>query len=71
MANFISLACRTEAFNSAFGQHMRVNHLDNISIEDIETVVNIGADLPYSRVEIISLLEVKLMFGKFIRKNCK
>ncbi|KAK9267946.1 hypothetical protein L1049_010383 [Liquidambar formosana] len=54
--NNISLE-RTEAFNSAFGQHMRVNHLDNISIEDIETVVNIGAALPYSRVEIISLLE--------------
>lgn len=49
---------RVEAFGSIFGQHMRTNHLDLISITDIEQVVNAGAVGPYTRVEIVSLLEV-------------
>uniref|UniRef100_A0A5B7C825 DNA replication licensing factor MCM3 n=1 Tax=Davidia involucrata TaxID=16924 RepID=A0A5B7C825_DAVIN len=48
---------RIEAFNSLLGQHVRVHHLDRISIADIETVVNAGAAVPYSRAEIIFLLE--------------
>lgn len=48
---------RAEAFNSAFGQHMRANHLDNISIEDIEKTVNMQAAMRYSKEEILSLLE--------------
>ncbi|KAL9263403.1 DNA replication licensing factor MCM3 homolog 1-like protein [Drosera capensis] len=31
---------RAEAFNSIFGQHMRENHLDLISVSDVEIVVN-------------------------------
>ncbi|KAF3951736.1 hypothetical protein ACB098_05G122500 [Castanea mollissima] len=48
---------RIEAFNSLFGQHMRANHLDLISVADIENVVNSGADFHYVRTEIMFLLE--------------
>ncbi|PIA41539.1 hypothetical protein AQUCO_02200162v1 [Aquilegia coerulea] len=48
---------RVEAFGSAFGQHMRANHLDLISIADIELVVNMGAGASYTRAEIVILLE--------------
>lgn len=37
---------------------MRTNRLDLISIADIENVINSGADVRYSRTEIIALLEV-------------
>lgn len=48
---------RIEEFNSAFGQHMRERHLDNISIDDLERAVNNKATMPYSRVETMNLLE--------------
>ncbi|XP_004504687.1 DNA replication licensing factor MCM3 [Cicer arietinum] len=48
---------RTEAFNSLFGQHMRANRLDLISIADVEAVINRGADSPYSSADILLLLE--------------
>lgn len=51
--------CRIEAFNSLFGQHMRANRLDLISIADIENAVNSVSVVRYSRTEIISLLEVQ------------
>ena len=53
-------AARIEAFERVFGQHMRTNRLDDISIADIETVVNnngVGASR-YSADEIMALLEV-------------
>ncbi|RID75866.1 hypothetical protein BRARA_B02883 [Brassica rapa] len=52
-------AARIEAFERVFGQHMRTNRLDDISIADIETVVNnngVGASR-YSADEIMALLE--------------
>ncbi|XP_062094479.1 DNA replication licensing factor MCM3 [Humulus lupulus] len=48
---------RIEAFNSLFGQHMRANHLDTLSIDGIEEAVNSRADVPYTRAEINVLLE--------------
>lgn len=48
---------RAEAFNSIFGQHMRENHLDLISVSDVEIVVNSEAPAPFSQVEITTLLE--------------
>ncbi|XP_057420051.1 DNA replication licensing factor MCM3-like [Lotus japonicus] len=48
---------RIEAFNSRFGQHMRANRLDQISIADIEDVTNKGADSTYSSADILLLLE--------------
>nr|AAN73053.2 mini-chromosome maintenance protein MCM3 [Pisum sativum] len=48
---------RIEAFNSLFGQHMRANPLDQISIADIEDVINRGADSTYSSADILLLLE--------------
>lgn len=52
------LSYRTEAFNSLFGQHMRANHLDVISIADIENVVNTAGDNRYTAAEIMLLLQV-------------
>ncbi|KAJ4888657.1 DNA replication licensing factor MCM3 [Raphanus sativus] len=52
-------AARIEAFERVFGQHMRTNRLDDISVADIETVVNnngVGASR-YSADEIMALLE--------------
>ncbi|KAJ1387341.1 P-loop containing nucleoside triphosphate hydrolase [Sesbania bispinosa] len=49
---------RIEAFNSLFGQHMRANRLDLISIADIEGVIN-RADSTYSSADILLLLEVR------------
>ncbi|XP_027347323.1 DNA replication licensing factor MCM3 [Abrus precatorius] len=48
---------RIEAFNSLFGQHMRANRLDLISIADVEDVINRGADSRYSPADILLLLE--------------
>ncbi|KAL1366353.1 hypothetical protein HN51_014191 [Arachis hypogaea] len=47
---------RIEAFNSLFGQHMRGNRLDVISIADLETVIK-GADSSYSSQDILDLLK--------------
>ncbi|CAN8267326.1 unnamed protein product [Cochlearia groenlandica] len=52
-------AARIEAFERVFGQHMRTNRLDDITIADIETVVNnngVGA-VRFSADEIMALLE--------------
>uniref|UniRef100_A0A1J3CYU2 DNA replication licensing factor MCM3 n=1 Tax=Noccaea caerulescens TaxID=107243 RepID=A0A1J3CYU2_NOCCA len=52
-------AARIEAFERVFGQHMRTNRLDDISIAEIDTVVNnngVGASR-YSADEIMALLE--------------
>ena len=57
--SFPPATCRIEAFNSLFGQHMRANRLDLISVADIENAVNSGADFHYLRTEIMSLLEVQ------------
>ncbi|XP_022146654.1 DNA replication licensing factor MCM3 homolog 1 [Momordica charantia] len=48
---------RIEAFNSLFGQHMRANHLDLISIAGIESIVNAAADTRYNTAEIMLLLQ--------------
>ncbi|XP_045826887.1 DNA replication licensing factor MCM3 [Trifolium pratense] len=48
---------RIEAFNTLFGQHMRANRLDLISITDIEDVINRGAGSTYSSADILVLLE--------------
>lgn len=37
---------------------MRANHLDLISIADIENIVNAGADTRYTTAEIMLLLQV-------------
>ncbi|KAM7270985.1 hypothetical protein ACFE04_030199 [Oxalis oulophora] len=48
---------RIEAFNSGFGQHMRTNHLNIISISEIEEAINARAEVRYSRAEIMLLLQ--------------
>ncbi|KAK8692511.1 hypothetical protein V6N13_075970 [Hibiscus sabdariffa] len=49
---------RIEAFKATFGQHMRANHKDTITIAELEDVVNDGADVRYTRAEIMSILEI-------------
>lgn len=48
---------RVEAFDSILGQHMRANHLEVISITDIDRIINAEAATSYSRTEITFLLE--------------
>nr|KJB69787.1 hypothetical protein B456_011G042400 [Gossypium raimondii] len=60
---------RIEAFKAIFGQHMRVNHKDTISISEVENVVNEGADGHYSRAEIVAILEVMLVYGLLDRNK--
>ncbi|GLT50639.1 hypothetical protein SLA2020_241120 [Shorea laevis] len=48
---------RLEAFKATFGQHMRANRKDSISISEVEGVVDSGADAPYTKTEIMSLLK--------------
>ncbi|CAO2842215.1 unnamed protein product [Amaranthus hypochondriacus] len=48
---------RVEAFDSILGQHMRANHLDVISIAEVDRVINAEAATSYSRAEIMFLLE--------------
>ncbi|KAK4795387.1 hypothetical protein SAY86_013381 [Trapa natans] len=48
---------RMNTFNSIFGQHMRANRLDFISVADIERIINNVSATPYSREQITSLLE--------------
>lgn len=43
--------------------------LQSISIEDLENVVNSGADFRYSRAEITLLLQVKFSIIEFIGRN--
>lgn len=58
------LSCRMEAFNTIFGQHIKATRLESTSIQDIEVAVNSASDAPYSRAEIVLLLEVRLIFSK-------
>lgn len=50
--------CRIEAFESILGQHVLANHLDQISIAEIEEIVNREALRPYTRHQISLILEV-------------
>lgn len=56
--SFVHNACRLEAFSAALGKHRHSQHVEQISVADIEGVVNIGAPVPYSKAEILTLLEV-------------
>ncbi|KAM7500663.1 hypothetical protein LguiA_025077 [Lonicera macranthoides] len=48
---------RIEAFKSTLGKHRHAQHLEQMSIGDIEGVVNTRADVPYLRAEVMFLLE--------------
>ncbi|XP_010905758.1 DNA replication licensing factor MCM3 [Elaeis guineensis] len=48
---------RIETFESILGQHVLANHLDQISIAEVEEVVNREAAAPYTRPQITSILE--------------
>ncbi|WOH12005.1 hypothetical protein DCAR_0831501 [Daucus carota subsp. sativus] len=57
---------REEAFKSALGRHMHAQHLEHISISDVEGVVNNQAAAPYSRAEVMLLLEKMQDEGKLM-----
>ncbi|KAL5731836.1 DNA helicase [Ranunculus cassubicifolius] len=48
---------RMKAFEDVFGKHMMAKHLEQISISDIEQVVNMGGAGHYTRAEIVIMLE--------------
>ncbi|XP_072973040.1 DNA replication licensing factor MCM3 [Typha angustifolia] len=50
-------ADRIETFESILGQHVLANHLDQISIAEIEQLVNREAAAPYTRRQVSSILE--------------
>ncbi|KAG6387093.1 hypothetical protein SASPL_152276 [Salvia splendens] len=48
---------RLDAFSTALGRYRHAQHVEQMSIADIDGVVNSGAGAPYSAAEIMSLLE--------------
>ncbi|KAG0469240.1 hypothetical protein HPP92_018568 [Vanilla planifolia] len=48
---------RIEAFESILGQHVLANHLDQVSISEVELIVNREAPAPYTRPQVESILE--------------
>ncbi|KAH0459614.1 hypothetical protein IEQ34_012428 [Dendrobium chrysotoxum] len=48
---------RIEAFETILGQHVLANHLDQISISEVERLVNREAPAPYTRRQVESILE--------------
>jgi len=52
------IICRIEAFEEILGQHVLANHVDQISIDDIEQTVNRESAAPYTRRQVEFILEV-------------
>ena len=50
--------CRVQTFETILGQHVIVNHLDQISITEVEQLINRESAVPYTRQHITSILEV-------------
>ncbi|KAJ8549358.1 hypothetical protein K7X08_033065 [Anisodus acutangulus] len=48
---------RLQAFSAVLGRHRSSQHVEQISVADVESVVNNGAAVPYSKMEIQKLLE--------------
>uniref|UniRef100_A0A7N0T7A4 DNA replication licensing factor MCM3 n=1 Tax=Kalanchoe fedtschenkoi TaxID=63787 RepID=A0A7N0T7A4_KALFE len=51
---------RVELFETRFGHHVVANHFSdtsNISVDDIEKVVNAGLEIPFTRTDLLSLLK--------------
>jgi hypothetical protein len=49
---------RMEAFEAFLGQHVLANHIDQMSIDEIEQVVNRESTAPYTRSQVEFILEV-------------
>lgn len=58
---YFLLSCRVAAFRSAFEQHRHEKRFEQITIAEIEQVVNVRAAVPYQRAEIMTLLEVCIL----------
>ncbi|ONK79392.1 uncharacterized protein A4U43_C01F5890 [Asparagus officinalis] len=48
---------RVQEFETMLGQHVVANHLDQISITEIEQLVNRESAVPYTRNQITAILE--------------
>jgi hypothetical protein len=49
---------RIEAFEAILGQHVLANHVDQMSIDEVEQTVNRDAAAPYTRGQVEFILEV-------------
>ncbi|XP_016460822.1 DNA replication licensing factor MCM3 homolog 2 isoform X2 [Nicotiana tabacum] len=49
---------RLQAFSAVLGRHRSSQHVEQISVADVESVVNNGAPVPYSKAEIEKLLQM-------------
>ncbi|CAN4080174.1 unnamed protein product [Withania somnifera] len=49
---------RFQAFSAALGRHRNLQHVEQIPVADVESVVNNGAAVPYSNAEIERLLQM-------------
>ncbi|KAM3322725.1 hypothetical protein P3S67_003876 [Capsicum chacoense] len=49
---------RLQAFSAKLGRHRNLKHVEQILVADVESVVNNGATVPYSKAEIEKLLHV-------------
>ncbi|KAJ8545328.1 hypothetical protein K7X08_017911 [Anisodus acutangulus] len=55
----VSISPVLQAFSAVLGRHRSSQHVEQISVAaDVESVVNNGAPVPYSKVEIEKLLEM-------------
>lgn len=52
------IICRIEAFEAILGQHVLANHVDQMSIDDIEQTINRESAAPYTRRQVEFILEV-------------
>lgn len=50
--------CRMEAFEAILGQHVLANHVDQMSIDEVEQTVNRDAAVAYTRGQVEFILEV-------------
>ncbi|KAM3397468.1 putative protein isoform X2 [Capsicum galapagoense] len=49
---------RLQAFSATLGRHRNLQHVEQILVADVESVVNNGATVPYSKAEIEKLLHM-------------
>lgn len=65
LEGFFSIStCRLEVFSGTLGRYRHAQHLEQMSVADIEVVVNVAVpSAPFTRAEIMSLLEVSFHYS--------
>ncbi|KAF3615666.1 hypothetical protein BC332_07842 [Capsicum chinense] len=49
---------RLQAFSATLGRHRNLQHVEQILVADVESIVNNGATVPYSKAKIEKLLHM-------------